>query len=423
LLQAVEDLTPTKKRIKIEIPSDIIEKEIRDSLERLRQQTNIPGFRLGRAPMNLIERRFGKKVEAEVLERVIPEFYREALKEANITPITLPVPDERFDFKRKNPISLSLTVEVMPEIENLNYSELKVKDIPVAVEETEVEEALKRLQEDKAIYETAEKEIGRDDLVTFDYIDCEIVGEEITPALKEQILKMGNEILPMDIEEKLTGKNKGETVELTNTFDENYRVKELAGKTVKIRVTIKEVKRKILPVVDDEFAKDLGSDNLSELREKIKENIHRAKKEHAVKIQKAEILDTLIEYHDFEVPETLLANEVQALLMRSRIYKVPESEEKKEDNEVPPEIKQEALRNIKASIIINAIGEKEGVTVTEEEMKDRIQLIAERLSTKPEAVMKFYAAKDGSLGGLRQSIYEDKVLDLLFSKAIIEKGE
>jgi trigger factor len=423
LLHAVEDITPTKKRLKIEIPSDVIEKEIKDSLERLRQKTSIPGFRLGRAPLNLIERRFGKKVEAEVLERVIPEFYREALKEANITPITLPVLDENLDFKRKNPVSFSLTIEVMPKIENINYSDLRVKDILVAVEEVEIEEALKKLQDGKAIYETAEKEIGKDDLVTFDYIDCKIVGEEITRALKEQILKMGNEILPMDIEEKLMGKKSGESVEINNTFDKGYRVKELAGKTLTVTVTIKEVKRKILPTIDDELAKDLGYENLQELREKVRENIDLGKKEQAVKIQKAEILDKLVESHEFEVPETMLANEMQMLLMRSRIYKIPETEEKKIDNEIPPEIKQEALRNIKASIITNAIGEQEGVIVTEDELKERIRSIAERLSTKPEAVMKFYTTKDGSLEGLRHSIFEEKVLELLFSKAVIEKGE
>ncbi len=425
MLQAVEDISTTKKRLKIEIPSDIIEKEIRDSLEKLRQISNIPGFRLGRAPMNLIEKRFGKKVEAEVLEKVIPEFYREALKEACLMPITLPIFDEKLDFKRQNPLRLSLTVEVMPTIEDLRYSNIKIKDVPISVDETKIEEALNKLQEQKVIYEVADKEIEKDDLVSFEYVDCEIVGTEILPSVKEEISKMGNEILPMDIEEKLLGKRKGEIVELTTTFQEDFRLKELAGKTATIKTKISEVKRKVLPSIDDEFAKDFGSENLSQLREKIKENISTVQKVQAVKIQKAEILNELIGSHNFEVPETMLKSEIQALMMESTLSQGTASDEKKENDQVPPEIQQRAERKIRALILIRAIGQKEGVTVTDEEIKGRVSLIAERVSAQPEALLQFYQERGSGSAweDLKYTIYEDKVLDLLFSHAIIEKGE
>ncbi len=425
MLQAVEDISTTKKRLKIEIPSDIIEKEIRDSLEKLRQISNIPGFRLGRAPMNLIEKRFGKKVEAEVLEKVIPEFYREALKEACLMPITLPIFDEKLDFKRQNPLRLSLTVEVMPTIEDLRYSNIKIKDVPISVDETKIEEALNKLQEQKVIYEVADKEIEKDDLVSFEYVDCEIVGTEILPSVKEEISKMGNEILPMDIEEKLLGKRKGEIVELTTTFQEDFRLKELAGKTATIKTKISEVKRKVLPSIDDEFAKDLGSGDLSQLREKIEENISMVQKAQAVKIQKAEILNELIGSHDFEVPETMLKNEIQALMMESKFSQGTASDEKKENDQVPPEIQQRAERKIRALILIRAIGQKEGVTVTDEEINGRISLIAKRVSAQPEALLQFYKERGSGSAweDLKYTIYEDKVLDLLFSHAIIEKGE
>jgi trigger factor len=209
---------------------------------------------------------------------------------------------------------------------------------------------------------------------------------------------------------------------------------------------IQEVKKKILPAIDGEFAKDLGFENISELREKVRENIYEYRKEQAMKIQKAEILRKIIETHDFEVPETMLSNELDSLIMQERMsderYRAeeageindadimnPTSEEskpeqgKKSDEEKISELKEKALRNVRASIIINAIGQKEGIMVTEDEVKDRIYLIAKKLSAKPEAVMNFYRAKDGSLEGLRQMIFEDKVLDLLLTKAIFEKGE
>ena len=431
MLRRVEDISPTKKRLRIEIPSDVIEKEIKDSLEKLRQEAKIPGFRPGRAPINLIEKRFGRGIKAEVLERVIPEFYSMALKEAELSPVTPPVFDERFGFERNNPLNLSFTVEVMPKIENLNYENINLKDILVTVDEAEVEDSLKKLSEEKAIYEVTEKEVGMDDLVTFDYIDCEIVGGETTPSVREQVSRMGNEILPRDIIEKLIGKRKGEIVKFTTTFNEGFGLKELAGKTVDIKVMIKEIKRRILPSIDDEFAKDLGFETISELKERIKEDIYEAKKEEAVKIQKAEILDKIIKSHNFEVPETLLANELNSLMIEARMsdarYKPapsggarPGMQERKDDEELRVELKRRALKNIRASIIINAIGKKEGVTVTDDEVGERILFIAQRLSAEPEAVMNFYKVKDGSLEGLRHSIYEDKVMDMLLSKAIID---
>jgi trigger factor len=219
-------------------------------------------------------------------------------------------------------------------------------------------------------------------------------------------------------------------------------VKELAGKMVKVKIVINEVKHKILPAMDDEFAKDVGYDNISELKEKIKENLYQFKKDQATKILKAQILQRLIESHDFEIPETLLNTELDSLIMQESISGAsnkPEGEnidimdplaglnkpgqEKKSEEEMLSELKEKALRNVRASIIISAIGQKEGITVTEDEMKDRISLLSKRLSAKPEAVMNFYMTKDGSLGGLRQMIFEDKVLNLLFSKATAEKGE
>jgi trigger factor len=232
----------------------------------------------------------------------------------------------------------------------------------------------------------------------------------------------------------MIGKKKGDVVEFTNTFSEMFRVKEIAGKTLSMKVMIKEVKRKILPEIDDEFAKDLGFENMAVLKEKIKENINDVKKGHAIKIQKAEMLNKLIESNTFDVPETLLQNELETLVIQQANTSLGESkyttkeksafeEEKKDDEKLQAEMRQKALKNVQASIIVNAIGQKEEVTVTDDEVKERINVVAQRLSVKPEMMMNFYITKDGSLEGLRHLIYEDKVIDLMLSKAVFEKGE
>ena len=440
MLKSVEDIDTTKKRLRIEIPSDVIEKEIGNSLEKVRQKAKIPGFRPGRAPINLIERRFGKEVEAEVLDKIIPEYYSKALKEAELMPVTTPVFDEKIDFKRNNPINLSLTVEVMPKIENLSYGNMKVEDIPVSVDDAEVEDYLKKLQGEKAIYEVSEKEIDTDDLVSFEYVDAKIAGEENAAALKEQISKMGNEILPPDIMEKMIGKKKDDIVEFATTFNGDCKSKELAGKTIDMKVAIKEIKKKNLPEIDDEFAKDLGLENIPEMKEKIKEKIFAVKKEHIVRIQKAIIVNKILEAHSFEAPETLVRREMESLMMHESLSqreakettsiagspeeeKVVASRSQEDLEKLQTELKDKALKNVQASLIIDAIGQKEGITVTDDEVNERISLIAQKLSAAPEAVKNFYHYKEGSLEGLRHSIYEDKVMDMLLSKAVIEKGE
>lgn len=443
MLKSVEDINATKKRLRIEIPSDVVEREIKSSLEKVRQNAKIPGFRPGKAPISLIEKRFGKEIEAEVLDRIIPEHLTSAMREAAVSPVTMPALDEEFHFERNNPINLSVTVEVVPKVENLNYENITVKDIPFTVGETDIDETLKRLQNQKAVFEVTDKVAETDDLVTFDYVDSEVAGGETDPSVKELVSKMGNEIFPPDLMEEVIGKKKGDIIEFTTTFDES-KSKELAGKTVNVKVRINEVKKKSLPEIDDEFAKDLGFGNLSELREKLEEKITATKKEHLRKIQKAEIVRKLIDLNSVEVPETLLNRELESISLEKSIS-APDQEQDSESPEIPPDVpeavpgtdnreksaeeertdklRERAMINVRASIIVDAIGEKEGVIVTDSDVDERISLVAKRLSATPEAIRNFYMYKQGSLDGVKHSIYEEKVMDLLLSRATIVKEE
>jgi len=451
LLKSIEDINATKKRLRIEVPAEVVEREIGSSLESLRQKVKIPGFRPGKAPVNLIEKRFGKEIEAEVLEKVVPEHYNMALREADLHPISMPELEEKFDFRRNNSLNLTFIVEVAPKIENLKYEQIAIKDYPLTIEESDIEDTIKRLQNQKAVYEVSEDPVGMDDMVSFDYVDSEVLDGENVPSLKEAITAMGNEIFPPDIMERALGKKKDEIIEFTKTFDENAAQKQLIGKTVKVKFSLKEIKTRSLPAIDDEFAKDLGVGNLAELREKLKEKIHTAKKDHIQRIQKAEIISSLVTSFNPEVPETLLTREMEALAMEKGVSEsqgesvatdtasdvieaasdttttggkdldLIKAEKSIEDDEA--KIKQKAMRNVQASLIIDAVGKKEGIIVSDDELDQRISVLAQRLSATPEAVRSFYTYKEGSLDTLKHSIFQDKVLDLLLSKAVIGNEE
>jgi trigger factor len=169
LLKALEDISSTKKRLKIEVPAEAIESEIKRGLNEAQKRARIPGFRPGKAPIHLIEKKFGKEIEADVMEKIIPEYYLKAIKEADITPVSRPVVEESFDFKRNEPISMTVSVEVRPRVENLDYENVTVKEVPVEVRDEEVDAVLNRLAEERATYESVDDAVNAGDLVTIDY--------------------------------------------------------------------------------------------------------------------------------------------------------------------------------------------------------------------------------------------------------------
>lgn len=416
MLKALEEISSTKKRVTIEIPAETIEREIKESLEGLRKTTEIPGFRTGKAPMGLIEKRFGKKVEEEVLGRIIPKAYLDALSEAGLTPVTEPIVEEQSEFKRRDPFMMTFLVEVLPKVD-LCYEGIRVKDIPVTVTDKDVEDVLKGLQEDRATYEPSEGPIDMNDLILCDY-SIKDAGIE----RKDLIYKVGGPLFPEDVIRNLIGKGKGVELTMETLFPDNYPDVALKGKKVEMFLKIKDIKKGNIPNLDDEFAKDVGFDSLEELRAHLRDEVLKLKRSEVAKIHKSEIINKLLEGHEFDLPETLLEQEIESL-----VTSIKERRDVKDDEEdikrLREEVRPEAIRNLKTSILLSLIGRKEGVVVSEEEIKNKIMALAIRFSVSPENIMKFFISRDGSLNRLKDSIFEEKVLDLLLNKANIEKGE
>ena len=425
MLKTIEEVSSTKKRLKIEIPSQTIEKEISLSLEKLRQRTRISGFRVGKAPLNLIEKKFGKEVEGEVLQKLIPKVYSETIKEAQLKPVDNPVFEEMGDFKRQEPFNITLLVEVMPGIEGLNYTGIKVPDADTEVKDSDMEDVLSRIREEKAIVEPSEEPLKEGDIAILDYT---VDGEEKT--FESQVFKVGGPSMPAEFSRGLTGKKKGEKLEITVNFPEDYPVKETAGKEVLFHITLKDTKKVKLAALDDELAKDLGHATFEELKAHIKTEVGKSKKLAAGKIQKAEIMKKLIESHNFEAPEGLVEKELTGMVEERTAQKqAPGSAQGEEAGSqedlraVREGLRVEAVRNVKARLLLDVIGEREKVEVSEDDINEKVVQIAQRLSISPENVVKYYVSRHGSLDSLRHAVFEEKVLDMLLEKAQFEKVE
>jgi trigger factor len=414
MLKNVESISATKKRIHIEVPGEAMEGEIQSSLNALRQKSRLPGFRPGKAPMGLIEKRYGKDVESQAVEKMVPEYYSRALEEAELTPVSAPVIEGGMEYKRNGPLSFSVTVEVMPEIKDLHYEGVKVTDLPREVSEEDMDKTLQKLRRERASYEPSEEPAGQGDMVVMDY---ETVGEEEGSRGTDEVFEVGSGQLPPEFSENVTGKKKGETVEFDVAFPEEHPAEEPAGGTQRFRVTLKEVKNVRLPELDDEFAKDMDFDDLAKLREHVRERLEKSKNEQVDNILKAEVLKKVIGAHEPEAPESLLKQELDHLVARAR------AQGRREDSEeaLREELRPEAERQVRASLLLRVIGKKEGVEVAEEDVKNRVVELAMRLHLTPENVVKYYVSRDGSLEGLKDSIFEEKVLDILLKRAEVEQ--
>lgn len=434
----IEDISATKKRLKIEIPAEIIEKEYIAGLDNVRQRARIPGFRQGKAPINLIEQRFGGDIRSDIVDRLVPDYYSKALKEANLVPVTMPTFENKIDLKRNAPLSLALTVEVRPNIADLKYAGLKIDETPVSIEDKEVEDALRGLQEERALFDAVDREIKNDDVIIIDYVKYDASGEKELSSAKDQVMNLGNNLAPQGILEALLGRKKGDVSEVRLPDFEAGADSEGPGKEADnskgslLKITVKEVKEKKLPQIDDEFAKDFGQETMEAFREKIRESILKAKKDKASGASKDRLIEMMVAEHDFDVPESLFEKELEKLVVNERHARTkgtaPAAGEEQsqsassEDDGLAEELKPKAKDNVKAAMILDVIAEKENITATEDELKKRVAALAGHFKTTPESIMNFFITKDGSLDGLHRSIRDEKVLDFVLSKAEMVKG-
>ena len=417
----VEEVTSTSRRLKITIPEDVIQAEIRSVYDKIRVTTKIPGFRPGKAPQSILEKRFGKNVEAEVMEKIVPQYYMSAIKEAKLEPVTYPNIEEQIEFKKGKPLSFSVTVEVKPEMGDINFEGISLKKKTYSVGDDEIDKSLSMLQESKALYSVSEDALNEGDMSTLDseaYIDGKL---EDNLSYKEYPLLIGSQEMPKDFSDALIGKKKGDSVEVKIPFESDHPNKSIAGKEVVFKVVVKETKKKNLPPIDDELAKEAECETLDELKGKIRENLGKRKESQINLEYKKEILDNLLKNHEFEVPESMVNGEIESLIQQEKENAGRTGAEVKSDDELKIEFTEKAKSNVRSVILLETIGKNENIEVSDADVKSAIEEIAERNNLNVEEVTKLYAVREGSMDALKSRLFADKVLDHILEKATIEE--
>lgn len=421
MLQGIEEVSPTTRRLTINVPSDIIQSETDAAYSKISATSRIPGFRPGKVPQAILVKKFGKNVEAQIIEKLVPQFYMEAIKEAKLEPVNYPNIDDKIELKPGQPLSFTVTVEIKPDVVDITYDGIILKEKTFSVDDEEVDKSIKLLQESKALFTVTEDNLQDGDMAIVNsdaFIDNQLRDEF---SYREYPFLLGSEEMPEEFINALRSKKKGETAEVTLNFESDHPNKTVAGKEVLFKITITETKKKNIPPLNDEFAKESECENMEELRNKIRENISKRKKSQINLDYKKEILNDLIKKHDFGVPDSMVQGEIESLIHQAKQDAERTGKPVKPDDELMKEYESTAKNNVKSVLLLEAIGKKENIEVNDADVRDAIEEIAVRNNLKPEEVTKLYTVREGSMDALKSRLFADKVLDFILDKAIIQK--
>ncbi len=409
-----------KRTLEITVPAEEVEQVAARVVESLREKVRLPGFRPGRVPPSIIRARFPEEVRRGVLDELIPKHLRAEVEKQNLDLVGVPQITE-IHFEPGQPLRFRAEIEVSPQFELADYHDLTVHYEEPQVTEEEVNQRLERLRERRAEFVNEEPRPVR----TGDYavVSIESVAGLPGKPIKEPELVFlvgGEDTLP-DFTENLLGMVPGEEKEFDVHYPDDYAQERLAGKTIRFRVQLKAIRRKELPELNDEFAKDLGDYlNLEDLKRAIRATIRAEKEFLAQHKAKDEIIDQLVRMHDFPVPEAYVERQMEVNIerrMRELMAQGIDPRTVQIDWERVKERQREAaIREVKAALILDKIAEREAIEVTRDELEAEIERIA-REEREPVATVRARLEQERQLGRIAARLRAEKTLNFLFEQA------
>jgi trigger factor len=419
----VEELSPSKRVLCVELPPERVAERVEATFREWGQKLQLPGFRRGRVPREIIRRRFESEVHEEVLRDLIPDSYREALAQAAIEPVSQPAVED-VHFHAGEPLTYRAVVEIKPSVTATDYRGIPLEREKVEVADQEVDRALEYLREDAAEYVPMEGWPAlRDDLVVLDHEGI-LQGKPFKGGTgKNLTVALGHEGYLPGFTEQLAGMQKGESKRFSLQMPADYPRKELAGRSVEFRVTVKEVKKRRVPELNDDFAKTVGDvETLGALREKLRQQLLQRKTREQDAALKRRLLEKLVQQHAIDVPETMVDRETAAVLQElamtlratgGRVEGLPDDPEA-----LKATARETATRRVKESLLLEAVARQEQLTVTEEEIAAEVNNLAGAYRQEPAAVRR--ALEDPARrAGLTGRLAERKALDFLFQHATV----
>jgi len=419
MLLNYEDLSAVKKAVEVEISADLISNEAKRVTNEFSRHAKLPGFRPGKVPMNVVRSRFAKEIQDEVMSRLLPRSFRDAIADKGVEPVGDPQLQHIDPYIEGAPVKYKAEFEIKPAIELREYRGIEIDDPKIEVNESDVENMIERLRDQASSYRIeAERGIEEGD---FAMIDIATSGEGIEPETRSGHFKVGEETPMPELHEGLRGKKAGETASFDKTYGEDAPNENFRGKTIHHDVTLKEIRVQEKPDVNDDFAKSVGGwDTVEQMRETIAADIRKHREFEALREKKKQIGEHLLAIHDFDVPDALVEEELgKSLQNYARFLASQGIDVDKADldwNKLAEDFRPEAVKRVKRGLILEAIAKKENIVVSDVEVDAEIRRAANE-SGRDFAEVKHRLVHDGGYEALRASLAQEKALDLVLSAA------
>jgi len=424
----IEQLGPVKKKINVTIPPETVTEEIASTYQKLKQTVKIRGFRPGKVPQDILKKYYKEHVEGEVITRLIQLSYPEALKQLDIIPVSQPVVENGILEEGKE-FLYSASFEVKPEITLQEYTGLTVTREKFNLTPDDVDKRLSMIRESHASLKEVEEDrpIEQGDFIVADLEEA-VEGESLEGGnAKDYLLEVGKDSYLPGLSQKLIGLRNDVVEPITLAIPEDFHRKDLAGKEVTVTVKIKGLKQKILPELDDTFAKDLGEEQgMEALKTKLQSDLEQEEHQRIESQVRSLLVDQLIEKNPLEAPTHMVERQIEFMMadtQRALLAQGSSLEQIGVSLDVMKErYRGEAEKQVKCSLLVEVIAEKEDLTVSDGEVEEKIEEIA-RVNNQDVATVRNYYQKEGLGEGLKIKLLEKKTLNFLLEKAMIIEAD
>jgi len=421
-----ETSSSTRREIAVEIPVEEVTRETNALIQKYQKLARIPGFRRGHVPASVIRQRFSEDLKSDVVEALVPRYFRKEADRQGLIPVSQPQVTD-LHLKDNEPLRFKASFEVMPEIKVDGYKELRAEKPEITVTDEEVEQSLNGVREQHATFTAVE---GRP-LADGDYAQVSLDGKpkdgptdgQDKPVHMDEVLVeiAGKNTMP-EFTENLRGASAGDERVFEVTYAQDAQEQRLAGKTFTYTLKVQSIKQKSLPELDDQFATQLGEfKTLDEVRQRIRESMEAERKHTAEHEAKDKLVAELVKRSEFEVPEALVDRQIDVRLergLRALAAQGMKAEDiKKMDlNRLRVGQREQALQEVKASLVLDKIAEEEKIEVSDAEIDREIEALATQSKQTPEAI-RARLTRDGALDRIRNRIRSEKTLDFLYRQS------
>ena len=410
------------REFKVVIPAQAFQERIETRLRDRQRSMRLPGFRPGKVPMALVDKHWRQAVMGEELERAIGDSSAQIVSDRGLRPAAQPK-IEITTFKDGSDLEYKMAIELMPEIEPIDFAKLELTRIVVDVPESEIDQALTRLANEQAKSEPVgeARPAVKDDVLVIDFLG-RVEGKEFPGGKADgHHVRLGAGMLIPGFEDQLIGAQVGDKREVKVTFPAGYPRAELAGKDAVFDVEVKELQKLIPATIDDELAKGLGVESLEALRKKVGEQLQ---SEYGVASRariKRQLLDRLSEGHDFTLPPSMIEAEFTQIWGQieadRKAGNIDPEDKDKTDDQLREEYRAIAARRVKLGLLLSEVGRRANVEVKQDEIGRAVMNDARRYPGQERKVVEFYQNNAQALAQLRAPLYEDKVVDYIVDAA------